>query len=107
MLLKPQSPLAPGLSCRLHTAAVPGNRLSQKPNKTGGSVRFLRRAEKRIGVSSNRTPAGAEIGDADERREQERGCLLYFPGLVQKKTLDGLTPGLDPDARLPVISEES
>jgi hypothetical protein len=44
MLLKPPSALAPGLSRRLHTSAVPGNGLSQKPNKTGGSVRFLRRA---------------------------------------------------------------
>lgn len=41
MLLKPPSALAPGLSRRLHTSAVPGN---QKPNKTRGSVRFLRRA---------------------------------------------------------------
>lgn len=56
MLLKPPSALAPRLSSRLHTSAVPANRLSQKPNKTGEDVRFLRRAIFPLKFQGDRRP---------------------------------------------------
>lgn len=52
--LKPRSALAPGLLRRPQTSAAPGSRISQKPNKTRGSVRFLCRAEKVMDRNSRR-----------------------------------------------------